>query len=73
MIETPYNNAFKIPDVLDFDLLVKKVTVIGIIGNTQGVSNAIKPPPKPFKNMTHQESLADEFTLTDFSFKLVFL
>lgn len=31
----------------DCDLLVKKVTVTGIIGNTHGVIKAINPPKKP--------------------------
>ncbi len=33
--------------LLSWDFLVKKVTVTGIIGNTQGVSNAIIPPKNP--------------------------
>ena len=33
-----------------FDLLVKKETVTGIIGNTQGVISAIKPPKNPRRN-----------------------
>ena len=32
------------------DLLVKKETVTGIIGNTQGVISAIKPPKNPRRN-----------------------
>ena len=32
-------------------LLVKKLTVSGIIGNTQGVSNANNPPKKPSINI----------------------
>lgn len=39
----PYNKAFLIPSAFDLLFFVKKLTVIGIIGNTQGVSNAAKP------------------------------
>ena len=49
-IKKPYKNAFVIPDFLELAFLVKKETVSGIIGNTQGVSNAINPPKKPIKN-----------------------
>ena len=31
--------------------LRKKLTVIGIIGHTQGVSSAMSPPRKPAKKM----------------------
>jgi hypothetical protein len=34
------------PDFLELAFLVKKETVSGIIGNTQGVSKAINPPKK---------------------------
>ena len=33
--------------------LVKKLTVIGIIGKTQGVNKAAKPPRKAKKKMDH--------------------
>src|ERR1700756_1365150 len=33
----------------------KKLTFMGIIGNTQGVINAVKPKPMPFKNISHQD------------------
>src|SRR5690349_5624737 len=36
------------------DLFVKKETVTGIIGNTQGVSNAISPPKKPRRKIVHK-------------------
>ena len=39
-MKNPYNNALEIPFALFLDDLVKKVTVIGIIGKTQGVSKA---------------------------------
>src|SRR6185312_5533811 len=32
----------------------KKLTFIGIIGNTQGVISAAKPKPMPFKRINHQ-------------------
>src|ERR1700756_4528410 len=32
----------------------KKLTFIGIMGNTQGVINAAKPKPMPFKKINHQ-------------------
>ena len=35
--------------------LRKKETVIGIIGQTQGVKIAIKPPNNPNKNITHSD------------------
>src|SRR5690554_985656 len=50
-INTPYIIAFANPFCLFSALLVKKETVNGIIGNTQGVSNAIRPPMNPKKNM----------------------
>ena len=43
--------------------LVKKDTVNGIIGNTQGVSKAIKPPKKPNTKMVHRP----DFSFTAFS------
>src|SRR5690625_3121496 len=50
-INTPYIIALVIPFLLLSALLVKKETVSGIIGNTQGVSKAMNPPIKPKKNM----------------------
>ena len=35
---------------------MKKVTVIGIIGNTQGVNKAIKPPKKANIAIPHNDS-----------------
>ena len=43
--------ALVIPFFLSVDFLVKKVTVTGIIGKTQGVSNAIRPPSNPKKKI----------------------
>ena len=43
-------SAFEIPFLRVPDCLVKKETVNGIIGNTQGVRSAINPPKNPSKN-----------------------
>src|SRR5690625_6902442 len=50
-IKIPYIIALVIPFLLLSALLVKKDTVSGIIGNTQGVSKAMNPPINPKKNM----------------------
>lgn len=42
--------AFLIPSAFVLLCLVNKLTVIGIIGNTQGVSNASKPEKRQKKN-----------------------
>jgi hypothetical protein len=44
------------PSFLVFDLLVKKETVTGIIGNTHGVIKAISPPKKPKKKTDQAEA-----------------
>ena len=44
--------------------LVKKLTVNGIIGNTQGVSNASNPPKKPNPKILQSE-LFDVFMSCD--------
>src|SRR3954467_11490525 len=49
-MNSPYIIALVTPLPLLCDFFVKNVTVTGIIGNTQGVSNAINPPRKPNKN-----------------------
>ena len=43
--------AFFIPAALFLLCLVKKLTVKGIIGKTQGVSNAAKPDKKAIKKI----------------------
>src|SRR6218665_351775 len=43
--------AFFMPCCLVLDCLVKKLTFMGIMGNTQGVSKAAKPPRKPARKM----------------------
>ena len=50
-IKNPYINALVIPFFLSLLLFVKKLTVNGIIGNTQGVNNAIRPPKNPNTKM----------------------
>ena len=45
--------AFLIPAALFLLCLVKKLTVIGIIGKTQGVNNAAKPDKKAIKKIAH--------------------
>src|SRR5436305_4562028 len=47
----PYIRALRTPFCLDPDFLVKKETVNGINGNTQGVIKAISPPRKPKKKI----------------------
>ena len=47
-IKKPYKAAFPIPATFLLAFVVKKVTVKGIIGKTQGVSNAIKPPANQY-------------------------
>ena len=42
--------ALRIPAAFVLLCFVKKLTVIGIIGNTQGVKSANKPPKKPAIN-----------------------
>ena len=46
----------------------KKLTVIGIIGHTQGVSKAIKPPAKPAKKMNNQEVSVEESVVSPNAF-----
>ncbi len=45
--------AFFIPTALFLLCLVKKLTVKGIIGKTQGVSRAAKPDKKAIKKIAH--------------------
>ena len=56
IIERLYNHAFRKPVLRSFEPFVKKLTVKGIIGNTQGVNKANKPPPKP-RTKIHQRLL----------------
>ena len=54
-IDAPYMIASRTACFLSFERLRKKLTVIGMIGHTQGVSNANRPPPKPRIKVTHIE------------------
>lgn len=49
--------ASRMPLVRFFVRLRKKLTVIGIIGHTQGVNKANRPPPKPMAKMSQSERL----------------
>ena len=59
--------AFLIPAPLDLLCFVKKLTVIGIIGNTQGVNNAANPEKKAMKNMAHKPPLDSLFLVFVFT------
>lgn len=49
--------AFLIPVVLLLLFFVKKLTVIGIIGNTQGVSSAANPDKNAIKKIVNKPEL----------------
>ena len=55
--------AFLIPLALLSDCLVKKETVKGIIGKTQGVSKAKSPPTKPSKKILKKLPPSSVFSL----------
>ena len=58
MIEIPYVMASRIPFLRSsFARFRKKLTVIGMIGHTQGVSRATSPPIIPMKKMYQRELL----------------
>ena len=46
-IDAPYVQASRMPFFLSLLRFRKKLTVIGIIGHTQGVNNASNPPINP--------------------------
>ena len=52
MIDAPYKKALPTP----FFCLIKKLTVIGISGYTQGVRQVAKPMPKAIKKKDIMES-----------------
>jgi len=52
---TPYSRASRCPSLLLSDRFIKKLTVIGIIGQTQGVSKAKNPPSKPARKISHSD------------------
>ena len=47
----PYVTASRMPSDLSLPRLRKKLTVMGMMGHTQGVSNARSPPRKPSRKM----------------------
>jgi hypothetical protein len=53
--------ALKTPFFLFFDCFVKNETVKGIIGKTQGVRSANKPPTKPNKKILNKPLELSEF------------
>ena len=54
-IKKPYNIALKMPLRLLCAPFVKKETVKGIIGKTQGVNKASNPPTKPKRKILNRE------------------
>ena len=52
--------AFSIPFAFDLLCFVKKLTVIGIIGNTHGVNSAANPEKKAIINIVNK-LLSDSF------------
>src|SRR5690349_7182206 len=53
-IKPPYNMAFLTPFDRVSDRFVKKETVSGMSGNTQGVNNAMNPPTSPSKKIDNK-------------------
>src|SRR5690606_7006514 len=56
--------AFLIPLARDLLCLVKKLTVIGIIGKTHGVNNAAKPEKNAIMKIDHKPFCSDLSTFT---------
>lgn len=56
-IESPYTKALTIPCPRSLLCFVNKLTVKGIIGNIQGITNANKPPDTPNKNVAQRLEL----------------
>ena len=63
--------AFFIPTALLLLCLVKKLTVMGIIGNTHGVNNAAKPDKKAIIKILNQP-LSDDLDCFFFQSKLYY-
>ena len=55
IMDMPYMQASLIDLLRSLPFLRKKLTVIGIIGHTQGVNRATRPPRKQVKNMYQSE------------------
>ena len=53
----PYKSPFTIPCFFVLDRFVKKETVTGIMGNTQGVMSAMSPPKNPRRNTSQPDEL----------------
>ena len=56
--------AFAIPLLFDCDCFVKKETVNGIIGKTQGVRSANSPPAKPRKKILNKLLSPESFVVS---------
>ena len=56
MIEKEKNNAFALALALLESPCIKKDTVIGIIGNTQGITTAANPATKASQKNIHKDS-----------------
>ncbi|MPN19539.1 hypothetical protein SDC9_166910 [bioreactor metagenome] len=54
-IDKPYKIASRLPLAFFSDLLRKKLTVMGMIGQTQGVNSARKPPANPARKISQRE------------------
>ena len=63
IIDIPYIIAFLIPLALVLLCFVKKLTVIGIIGKTQGVSKAAKPDKNAIKNIVNKPVFGLELSI----------
>ena len=59
-IKNPYSTELIIPFLFSSLPFVKKLTVNGIIGKTQGVSRAMRPPKNPSRNMVMKPFPATE-------------
>ncbi len=62
--------ASRIPCFLSPDRFRKKLTVIGIIGHTQGVTNATSPPRSPNTKMCHRVLSSVVFSSNAFSWSM---
>src|SRR5215208_2665525 len=74
----PYQTALRIPLFLLPDRFVKKETVSGISGKTQGVIRAIKPPVNPRRKIVNSDlfsvsSSPQRFTGFFTSMELIFI
>ena len=64
MMDSPYVTASRMPFLRSsLARLRKKLTVIGMIGHTHGVSRATRPPAMPMKKIAHRDLLPPSFVL----------